>query len=71
MSFTCKGCGDRFPGCHGSCKKYQREKAEHEARRAKEAARRAVETGLRDQRTAAVTKATRNRRKGKQYGNEF
>lgn len=25
-SFTCKGCEDRYPGCHGSCKKYKRER---------------------------------------------
>ena len=71
MSFTCKGCPDRFPGCHDKCEKYRTEKAKHEARRAQDAARRAVDSGLREQRTAAVNKAMRHRRKGKKYGNEF
>lgn len=34
--FTCKGCERRFPGCHGSCDKYQAEKAAHEARKKEE-----------------------------------
>lgn len=28
----CKGCDSRFPGCHGTCPDYKREKAENEAR---------------------------------------
>jgi hypothetical protein len=34
--FTCKGCGKRVPGCHGSCDKYKAEKAAHEARKKEE-----------------------------------
>ena len=30
LPFTCKGCVDRYPGCHAECEKYNREKAEHE-----------------------------------------
>lgn len=29
-SFTCKDCPDRYPGCHGKCEKYQKEKSEYE-----------------------------------------
>lgn len=32
--FTCKGCPDRYPGCHDHCDKYKREKAEYEKRKA-------------------------------------
>ena len=28
--FSCKGCKDRVPGCHGYCEKYKREAAEWE-----------------------------------------
>lgn len=24
-TFTCENCPDRYPGCHGYCKKYKRE----------------------------------------------
>ena len=26
--FTCKDCPNRYPGCHGKCEKYQKERAE-------------------------------------------
>ena len=26
LGFTCKDCPNRYPGCHGKCEKYQREK---------------------------------------------
>lgn len=32
-SFSCKGCPDRYPGCHGKCEKYIREKVEFEERK--------------------------------------
>lgn len=70
MEFTCHGCGRRFPGCHAECKTYQREKAEHDARRAHEAHRRGIVGGLQAQRAAAVYKATRHKRKDKNYGTE-
>ena len=28
-AFTCENCPDRYPGCHGDCKKYKREKDEY------------------------------------------
>lgn len=31
MKFTCKDCPKRYPGCHGKCEKYQKEKADWEA----------------------------------------
>lgn len=32
--FTCKGCPNRKPACHGSCEKYKREQIENEKARA-------------------------------------
>lgn len=29
MSFTCKDCTNRRIGCHSSCEKYLKEKADH------------------------------------------
>ena len=29
MVFSCKDCGNRFPGCHGSCETYKAERAEY------------------------------------------
>ena len=31
LSTVCLDCPDRFPGCHGTCKKYLEAKAELEA----------------------------------------
>lgn len=29
VAFTCENCPDRYPGCHGQCKKYKRELEEY------------------------------------------
>lgn len=34
LPFTCNGCTNRHPGCHGKCEKYIREKAEWEQQKA-------------------------------------
>lgn len=31
---SCKDCSDRYPGCHGKCETYKRERAEHDKRKA-------------------------------------
>ena len=33
-AFTCKGCPDRKLACHGSCEKYQHEKAVFDQKKA-------------------------------------
>ena len=40
--FTCKGCLDRKMGCHGSCEKYKKERAEHDKRLAQRESERSV-----------------------------
>ena len=59
MIFSCKDCQQRHPGCHSKCETYKKEKAEHEAQL--EAARRErnVKQGLYEQRTAAISKASK------------
>lgn len=34
MIFSCKGCGNRYPGCHDKCEKYKAEKATYAERKA-------------------------------------
>ena len=63
MSFTCKGCPDRTPGCHGTCEKYQKEKREHDALKAKWNAENAIRCGLEEQKYKAVSKAVKTLRR--------
>jgi hypothetical protein len=63
MSFTCKGCPNRAPGCHDRCEKYQKEKRDHETRKAKQNAENAVRCGLEDQKSKAVYRAAKTHRR--------
>lgn len=47
-SFTCKGCGSRFPGCHATCEKYLAEKKAWDEMMAEVRKRKAVQNGLDD-----------------------
>ena len=67
MSFTCKGCPNRTPGCHDKCEKYQAEKAEHDAMKDKRFAEEQLRCGLMDQTYRAVRKVTKRKRKGGFY----
>ena len=68
--FSCYGCEKRAPGCHAKCDIYKAEKAEHEERKAKENRRRSVKNGLNAQRSAAVYRNTKGKRKGYTHGTE-
>ena len=59
MSFSCKGCPTRTPGCHDKCEKYQKEKAEHEAMKDKRNKENAIRCGLNEQTFHAIGKALR------------
>lgn len=66
MAFDCcKGCvkPKRHPGCHDHCPEYEEEKRIHEKRKAADNKRRSINLGLYEQRTAAVTKALRNKKR--------
>lgn len=64
----CKGCvaPKRHPGCHGSCSDYIREKAEHDALMEEDYKRRHLNQNLADQKYAAITRATKKKRKRKE-----
>lgn len=66
--YSCMGCEKRHPGCHAECETYKREKAAHDEQKAAEDRRRAVSMGITEQRTAAVAKAMRKRKKRSQSG---
>ena len=34
LPFTCRGCENRYPGCHSKCEKYKQERAEYDRLRA-------------------------------------
>ena len=60
----CKDCvaPKRHTACWDHCPEYQKEKAEYEARKAVEDKKRCIDQAIYHQRSAAVAKATRNRR---------
>lgn len=60
-NFTCKDCGNRHPGCHGQCEKYQKEKATYEERKAALTKELVVQGGLNAQRNNGIRKAKRLR----------
>lgn len=61
----CLGCvaPKRYPGCHGTCPDYIKEKALHDADREKEFKEKQIRTGLSDQRFQGVAKAEKHKRK--------
>ena len=56
MSFTCNGCANRTPGCHNKCEKYQKEKAEYDARKEKANKDKAIQQSLYTQKVYAIGK---------------
>lgn len=66
----CNGCvaPKRYPGCHGSCPEYIKEKAEHNARMEEEKKRRQHNYNMnaRKRRYAAIARAVDNQRKYKE-----
>lgn len=59
MKFTCKGCEKREPGCHDHCEKYQKEKADYEARKEQINKDASIKQGVYDQHFHAMAKAQR------------
>lgn len=64
--FSCKNCvpPDRHPGCHGTCPKYLKEKAEYDALKEADNKRKQVQDGLTAQRNKTYYRAMKRRRKG-------
>lgn len=44
--YSCKGCTERTPGCHGSCEKYKADKAEYEKLKAEHDRMKSIQSGL-------------------------
>ena len=66
MIYSCKDCQQRYPGCHGKCETYKREKAAHEEERAALNREREIQHGLYMQRSTAVIRATKRRKRNEQ-----
>ena len=60
----CKGCvaPKRYPGCHGQCPEYLKEKAEYDAMKAAADKKKMIEFELDDQRNSLARKANKRRR---------
>ena len=46
MSFSCKGCDNRHPGCHATCERYIAEKKAWDERQAQIRKKKEIEDGL-------------------------
>ena len=66
----CNGCvaPKRYPGCHGSCPEYIKEKAQNDAQREEDNKRRRIiyDQNARKRRYAAIARAVNNQRKYKE-----
>ena len=56
VDFSCKGCGNRYPGCHGNCETYKAERAEYDKLKEKHDFEKKINGGLYQQRDKAVHK---------------
>lgn len=70
MIYSCKDCQQRYPGCHGKCETYKKEKAAHEEQREAQKREREIRQGLYMQRSSAVTRATKRRKRKDQKSYE-
>jgi hypothetical protein len=57
----CKDCHDRFPGCHGSCEKYKKQRAEYDALKRPFVEKGMVRQGLEDEKYRSVERAYKHR----------
>ncbi len=62
--FTCKGCGNRSPGCHSTCPDYAIDKAFHEAERSEQSKEKEIDGGLTWQTMNSIAKINSKKRKG-------
>lgn len=54
---SCKNCGKRFPGCHGTCPDYLAERAEYDRLKAKNDREKQIQIGITTERSRAVRRA--------------
>ena len=67
--YSCKDCGDRYPGCHDHCEKYKAEKAAHDERKAKEYQKAKVRNDINNQKGVVIARTTRKRSWYSKYRN--
>lgn len=62
--YSCNGCvaPKRYPGCHGQCPEYLKEKAEYDAMKAAIDKKKMIEFELDDKRNSLARKANKRRR---------
>jgi hypothetical protein len=53
--YSCKDCGNRYPGCHSTCEKYKADKVKHDELKAKIDFAKNVNSGLYKQRERSLT----------------
>ena len=71
FEFSCRGCENRYPGCHGSCETYKQERIAYDKQKEELDRQRETWGGVYGQRARAVEKAyRRNKRRGYGYGKE-
>jgi hypothetical protein len=58
----CKDCPDRYPGCHGKCEKYIKQRSEYDAEKAETMEKYKVACGLYEMKCNSVYKALNRRR---------
>lgn len=63
----CKDCPDRYPGCHGKCEKYIKERADYDAKRAEARKKYNIASGLAEQRFDGIRKVTDRRNYRNKY----
>ena len=67
MITCCNECPNRFPGCHGSCEKYKKARAEYDAKRAEARKKYDIACGLAQQQSDGIHRVTKHRNYRSKY----
>ena len=70
MSFSCKGCPTRAPGCHSQCEKYIAEKKAHEEKMDEYRKWKGIQLGLDQHEIKNVERVRKRMRKPSKYGGQ-
>lgn len=63
----CKDCPDRYPGCHGKCEKYIKERSDYDAKRSEYRKKYDIDSKLAEQRFDSIRKVTDRRNYRSKY----
>ena len=64
MIECCRDCNERHIGCHSTCNRYIKEKYIHEREKFERGFERRIVGGIYEQRSIAINKILKHRRKG-------